>query len=434
MATESLLIIDPEPTQLAPVLDHLTSVGLSAEVLTLRDLIEPSGRKKRPKGVALIGLSAFNGHRAEILRAVRQSDPHIVVICGVEDDSAAKEALLRAGADALVDRPYSPSQVESAVRMALELRRLREEVARLRPLVEGRQRFEGLIGASEPMTSLYRLLEQVGLSDAPVLIQGEEGTEVRETIEAIQAFSDRRGAPLAQFDGAKAGLDQLAHPARGEARTVSRSGIVWVENLEEMALDVQAKLAQKLAKDCGTLAGWRLMASTREDLFALAQEGRFSRDLYYKVSVFAVRIPPLRDRIEDIPLLASERLRDMCAVGEEPMRLSFNALLALSAHDWPGNVAELAQSLESASLNADGAMIEPDALPPEIAAKASRDDSCSDGVSLRRAKNEFELRYLRTLLSRTHGNISQAARISKVGRPYLYKKIRQHELVPSDFR
>ena len=84
--------------------------------------------------------------------------------------------------------------------------------------------------------------------------------------------------------------------------------------------------------------------------------------------------------------------------------------------------------------DAEGAAIEPDALPAEIAAKAVQDDSCSDGVSLRKAKNEFELRYLRTLLSRTHGNISKAARISKVGRPYLYKKIRQHELTPADFR
>ncbi|MCX7011961.1 MAG: sigma 54-interacting transcriptional regulator [Candidatus Sumerlaeota bacterium] len=431
MNRPTVLFVDPDAQRFALVVDHLRSRGVS--LLVVKD---PNGAPTPlpTAAAAVLGLAGTNGRRADLVRAWRRADSQLVLICGVEPNPEAEAEIVAAGADEIVGRPYSPAQLESAVRLGLETRRLREEVRRLQTLGAARQSFEGLVGGSEPALSLYRLLEQVACNDEPALILAEPGVEVAAVVEAIHARSERRQGPIHRLAGEAATPGELARLAAPDGPGLPQAGTLWIEGVHRLGLEAQSALFEQTGH-YGLLGAWRLVASTERDLLEMAHEGLFQRALYYRINVLPIRIPPLRERIEDLPLLAADRLRRLANGRSTPKRLSFHALLALVAHPWPGNVAELEAALQTAAEQAAGDEINLENLPNNIAAQsAAQTRGSASSRSLRTAKQDFELHYFRTLLSHTRGNMSMASKISKVGRPYLYKKIREHALNPEDFR
>ena len=431
MNRPTVLFVDPDAQRFAFVVDHLRSRGVS--LLVAKDL-SGAATPLPAAAVAVLGLAETNGHRAELVRAWRHTDSQMVLICGVEPDPEAEAEIVAAGADEIVGRPYSPAQLESAVRLGLETRRLREEVRRLQLLGAARQSFEGLVGGSEPALSLYRLLEQVACNDEPALIHGEPGVEVAAVVEAIHARSERCQAPIHCLAGEAATPGEIARLATPEGPGPPQAGTLWIDGVHRLGLEAQSALFEQTG-NYGLLGAWRVVASTERDLLEMAHEGLFLRALYYRINVLPIRIPPLRERIEDLPLLAADRLRRLAGGRSTPKRLSFHALLALVTHPWPGNVAELEATLQKAAERAAGDEIELEDLPEEIVLQTTAAPSkTASGRSLRTAKQDFEQQYFRTLLSHTRGNMSMASKISKVGRPYLYKKIREHALNPEDFR
>ena len=432
MNASTVLFVDPDVKRYALVVDHLRSLGFVLLVAEAPGELDPRGQEARSAAVAVVGLPGDNGRRVEMVRSLRQADPNLVLVCGIEPDPEAEAEALAAGADEIVRRPYSPAQVESAVRLGLEVRRLREEACRFQALAESRHSFGDLIGGSQPMVSLYQLLEQVASSDAPALIQAEPGTEVAEAAAAIHARSARRHGILQRLEAEQGSAPDVARLAEENGRA-PEAGTLWLSDIERLGLEAQSALLDRL-NAYGALGPWRLIASTERDLMGLAREGAFLRDLYYRINVFPVRIPPLRERIEDLPLLAADRLRRMAGGRAGAKRLTYRALLILTSQSWPGNVAELDSALREAAERRPARDIEPEDLPAQMASEAAACSLVAPGRSLRQAKEDFEREYFRALLAHTRGNMSLASKISKVGRPYLYKKTREHGLDPADFR
>ncbi len=431
MSQGHILFVDPEAHEQDSVVQHLKAMGLDPVVCQSAESLVQLRHDRHQFRIALVGAAHANGELKKTVSTLRELDPEMVMICAVEPTTQAHLASQTAGADEIIARPYSTSQLEGAVRMGLELRRLRDEIQRLRELLETRQTFHGLVGGSEPMLALYRYLEQIARGTAPILIQSEPGTEFMETVIALQCCSPQADSTIKRFDGKRLAPDELISFMKQMG--ADKSGLLWIDNVEKLSASVQQTLMEWIGPE-GKLGHWRLITSTESDLAKAVEQKQFRRDLFYRLSVFVVTIPPLRQRLEDLPLLAADRLRGAVRLGGGAKRLSYRALMAAAAHDWPRNVAELESALRWAADRATEVVIEAEDFPPEIAQRVHSGTLFSSERSLREAKVQFETEYYRDLLIRTQGNMSLAAKISKVGRPYLYKKIRDCHLDPDTFR
>ena len=324
------------------------------------------------------------------------------------------------------------------------------------PPPAGAGHFQALVGTSEPMRRIFELLERVAASDVTVLIQGATGTGKEVVAESIHAASVRRDAPLILCDlgaipralieselfghvrGAFTGADRPREGSFGEAH----GGTVLLDEVGELATEAQPVLLRAIAnrqiKPVGSTTyrsvDVRVIAATNRDLWSEVRAGRFREDLYHRLSVVRIDLPPLRDRPEDIPILVDQFLGRLgTASGRVAPRISEEALALLKAHDWPGNVRELRNVVERAvalasdaveldpswfglepSGQEEAATIEPD-LPPFMEAKAS-------------LVQAWEHEYLSTLLDLAGGNVAAAARRAGLDRPYLHRLLKKHGL------
>jgi transcriptional regulator with GAF, ATPase, and Fis domain len=321
------------------------------------------------------------------------------------------------------------------------------------PAVSRHDHFGGLIGCSLAMRRLFALLERVAPAPGAVLIEGETGTGKEVCAEAIHAASERVRGPLVVCDlsalppalveselfghvrGAFAGADR-DHVG---AFAMAAGGTLFIDEIGELGSDIQPRLLRALerreVKPLGdsryTPVDVRVIAASNRDLWQECRAGRFRADLYHRLAVLRVRIPPLRERREDIPFLArhilARRARD----------LTPDALSLLAAHDWPGNVRELRNVLvHASSLAPDGKLIGPaqlgmdDSVRPVLDAKAGLE--WADGSDFHLAKKQivqsWERSFLADLMQRAGGNVARAARKAGLDRPYLYRLLRKHGL------
>ncbi|OPZ07903.1 MAG: Transcriptional regulatory protein ZraR [candidate division BRC1 bacterium ADurb.BinA292] len=348
----------------------------------------------------------------------------------------------------------------------IRLRQLEQHNRRLRHLLEGQSTCGKLLGSSKPMRQIYRRIRKVAGLDMPVLISGESGTELIETAEAIHAQSNRPGMGLLMADcrdrddqtgaflfGNVGELPEEGAPHPTESIfACAAGGTVVLQNIECLGRVAQERLLRFLMHPFyqGETAATaraipRLIVTTSVDLAPQVNQGLFLRALYNRISLLHIRIPALRERREDIPLLANAFLREIRDSQSVECSLAGDALLALYQHDWPGNIAELREVLQAAVARTSTPEIGPEALglqlpspasavvepiPTKIAAPAQPDDE----VSFKKAKREFETNYFTRLLEKASGNMALAARYSRVGRPYLYRKMRAIGLDPDAFR
>ncbi|NUP91177.1 MAG: sigma-54-dependent Fis family transcriptional regulator, partial [Candidatus Sumerlaeia bacterium] len=222
-------------------------------------------------------------------------------------------------------------------------------------------------------------------------------------------------------------------------------GTVYLRNADALPAPLHNRLHAALASQQVTRVGAkrpvalraRLISATSAPLLEMAESGHFRRDLYYRLSVVAITMPPLRERREDIPLLANFLLEKINRrLGKRVDKVAFEAMLALTTYSWPGNVAELAERLESLVAADTHGVIRVADLPPALQREIGNSDNtvAAANVPLKEAKKRFEREYFKDLLRRTRGNMSLASRSSRVGRPYLYKKISDYEIDPKDYR
>jgi DNA-binding NtrC family response regulator len=312
--------------------------------------------------------------------------------------------------------------------------------------------FEGLLGRSVPMRELFSLLERVAATDAAVLIEGETGTGKERVARAVHARSRRAARPFAVFDcaavpptlieaelfGHEKGAFTGATERRAGVFERADGGTVFLDELGELALELQPKLLRVLESNevwrvgasKATPIDARIVAATNRDLPARIAAGQFREDLYYRLAVVTVKVPPLRERRDDIPLLASHFAREHIFAGRDGGRgPGWEAIFDfMTAHDWPGNVRELRNVVERAVIMSDEKLLRGDPLDAVAELRRRAEPAMHKRVSLRAARDQTEREYLEDLVRATDWDLDRAAEIAEVHRKSLERLLREHRI------
>jgi len=378
----------------------------------------------------------------DLLRAFKRADPRleILLISGFGTLETAIEAV-RAGAFDYVSKPFDIVEVKETVERALKRRAQPAAAPAVREAVEAVPA-DGLIGRSRGMLAVYKQIAHAAGSDAPVLITGETGTGKELIARALHHHSRRAARPFVPVNcGALTeGLlesELFGHVrgsftgALGDKKGVfeqADGGSIFLDEIGETSAAVQVRLLRVLEQGEVRPVGAsrvltvnvRVVAATNRDLERAVREGSFRQDLYYRLNVIRIAVPPLRDRREDIPLLAAHVLRDVATRGGPLRRLAPEALAALMSYAWPGNVRELENVLERLALGATGDMLESEDLPAVFRERppATLEEPLFDGLP---SLEQMEKRYLAHVLETLRGNRTRAAEVLGIDRRTLYR-------------
>ncbi len=371
----------------------------------------------------------------------RAPDTPVILVTAFGNIDGAVEAIRRGAADYL-SKPYDVDAIQIVVARALQHRALAMENRALRRGLRDRYRLDNVVGRSEAMLQVYKTAARVASTDATVLIQGESGTGKELVARAIHTASPRSAGPFVAVDcGAIAeGVleSELFGHARGAftgAQTARRGlfeeahhGTLFLDEIGDIGPNLQARLLRALQEGTIRRVGAnepiavdvRVVAATNRDMEAAVKQGTFRADLYYRLHVVSIRIPPLRERREDIPLLAEHFAQKHGRA--EGSAISPEAREILIAHDWAGNVRELENVIARAlALNPSGVVL-PEDLPDGVrAARAAPAPAPLPDVSDRPSLAELEQRYASQVLQETGGNKTRAAEILGIDRKTLYR-------------
>lgn len=389
---------------------------------------------------------------SSLIEAARDRYPGIVaiVITGYGTVKDAVDAIKR-GASDFVAKPFQFDELIHVLQKAMEQRRLTSENAYLRSQLDARYQFEGILGHSRPMQKLFHVLETVARSNSTILITGETGTGKEVVARAIHHNSARRAYRFvalncsaipetlleAELFGHVRGAFTGAVGARQGRFEQAHKGTLFLDEVGTMSNALQMKLLRALQErefervgDSQTIkVDVRVIAATNSDLAKMVAEGTFREDLYYRLHVIPIQLPPLRDRRDDIPVLVKHFLEKF-APGSQ-MRMSQEAMRALMAYQWPGNVRQLENAMERAvALGAGRREIEASDLPaemqvaPEVTATPFVDFP-EDGLDLPAYLSAIERDLIRRSLDRTGGNRNRAAELLRIKRTTLVEKLKR---------
>ncbi len=393
-----------------------------------------------------------------VLQGALERYPDIIAII-ITGFGTVKDAVdaIKLGAADYITKPFQFDALLHVLNSALEQRALRSENAYLRSQLEERYRIDGLVGRSVVMRTLFELLETVAATTSTVLITGETGTGKELAARAIHHNSARRNNRFvalncsaipetlleAELFGHVRGAFTGAVGARQGRLEQAHKGTLFLDEVGTMSAALQAKLLRVLQErefervgDSHTIKiDVRIIAATHSDLRKMVTEGTFREDLFYRLNVIPITLPPLRDRREDIPLLARHFLQRLGAE-QTPARaptITQEALRRLMAYSWPGNVRQLENILERALAFSHGrAQIDVPDLDPEIQGESSTDSVPPgwfppEGLDLDRYMEALELQLIRRSLERTGGNKVQAAKLLNLKRTTLIEKLKRLE-------
>jgi DNA-binding NtrC family response regulator len=400
-------------------------------------------------------LPGIDGRKVVEAALDRYADIIPIVITGYGTVKDAVEAIKQGAAD-FITKPFQFDALLHVLRSALEQRRLKSENAYLRSQLEDRYRIDGLVGHSTAMRSLFQLLETVAATSSTVLITGETGTGKELAARAIHHNSPRRTNRFvaincsaipetlleAELFGHVRGAFTGAVGTRQGRFEQAHKGTLFLDEVGTMSPALQAKLLRVLQErefervgDSHTIKiDVRVIAATHSDLKKMVAEGLFREDLFYRLNVIPVQLPPLRERREDVPLLAQHFLQKLgVESGRGQVTISQEALRRLMAYDWPGNVRQLENVVERALAFSNGRMqIDVPDLSPEIRTQPAPADSSDvwfpeGGVDFDSYIDAVELALIRRSLERTQGNKRQAAKLLNLKRTTLIEKLKRLE-------
>jgi DNA-binding NtrC family response regulator len=393
----------------------------------------------------------------------RQIPVTVIVTTGHGSIKDAVEAM-HLGVYDFLAKPADPQHLCLLVRRALKDRALRDEVAALRAELAARHRFRDVLAKSPKMHDIFELVSNVAESDSTVLILGETGTGKEMVAGAIhQASSDRRPGPFVPvncaalpetlleselFGHEKGAFTGAAGQRKGRFEQAHR-GTLFLDEVGDIPLAMQVKLLRVLQdRRFERLGGGdpievdvRVIAATHQQLDKLVREGRFREDLYYRLNVIRVEVPPLRERPEDVPVLVGHFCQKFCRPGKPPCEVSPEAMEVLVRYPWPGNVRQLENAVERACVTARDGVIRPHNLPPEITGRAEGVKNPL-AVDLARPLPEqlaeltaaFEERYLRKALRKTRGHVGKCAELSGLSRRSITDKITLYKIDKGEFK
>jgi DNA-binding NtrC family response regulator len=449
-----LLIVDDEPALREAIAERLTDHGFVVEQTgSGEDAVQRLSDFAFDIILTDLRLPGIDGR--QVLEAALERYPDIIgiVITGYGTVKDAVEAI-KQGASDFVTKPFQFDALLHVLNSALEQRRLKSENAYLRSQLEERYRIDGLIGRSPVMRNLFHLLETVAATSSTVLITGETGTGKELAARAIHHSSPRRANRFAAINCSAIPETLLEAELFGHARGAftgavgtrqgrleqAHKGTLFLDEVGTMSPALQAKLLRVLQErefervgDSHTVKiDVRVIAATHSDLARMVAEGTFREDLYYRLNVIPVQLPPLRDRREDIPLLVQHFLQKLSAdSGRNGITMSQEALRRLMAYPWPGNVRQLENAVERALAFSHGrSQIDVQDLAPELQSEAPAVDSGEvwfpdDGLDFERYIDNVELSLIRRSLERTRGNKRQAAKLLNLKRTTLIEKLKR---------
>ncbi|HYS81416.1 MAG TPA: sigma-54 dependent transcriptional regulator [Anaeromyxobacteraceae bacterium] len=378
-------------------------------------------------------------------------DLPVIIVTAFATVDTAVEAM-KSGAFDYLRKPFEPDELELIVERAVEHMRLKRENAQLRSVLDGAFSVQGIIGRSTAMREMVSVLERVAPTDVSLLVEGESGTGKDMVARAIHGMSKRAKGPyvalnmsaipeqLAESElfGHEKGAFTGAEAARAGFFAEAEAGTLFLDEIGLLHPTLQAKLLRVL-QDGDYIpvgarrpkkANVRIVCATNEDLKKNVEQGKFREDLYYRIRVVPVRLPPLRERKEDIPLLVEHLTKKHALrLGRPPLQPDAEAMRALLDHGWPGNVRELEHALERALLLARGDTLTVADLPPEL--KASHDAEPGEG-DYRHARDAWEKRYFQDLLGEAGGSVAKAADLAGLHRSTLYEKLARVGLVQGE--
>ena len=382
----------------------------------------------------------------EVLRAFRRADPETIVIMMTAFGTleSAIEAI-REGAFDYISKPFNLEEVKLTLRRALERRRLVAENLRFREELRERYRVDRLVGSSAAMLEVYKLVARVAPGRSTVLVQGESGTGKELVARAIHYNGPRAAQPFQAVDCGSLAETLLESELFGHVKgaftgavTTKRGlleeahgGTCFLDEVGDVGPNPQARILRFLQEhEIKPVGGTesrkvdvRVIAATNKDLEGLVKAGRFREDLFYRLNVVTIRLPPLRERREDIPVLAEHFLRKYAAEnGKAVSQIAPESLAILQAYAWPGNVRELENIIERAVALTTSPILVPDDLPHRLMEHRAKPAPASGFQTL----EEMERAHLLRALQEAGGNKKRAAQLLGIGRRTLYRMAERH--------
>lgn len=382
----------------------------------------------------------------DLLVKLKEYDPHaiIILITAYASVSSAVKAL-KSGAYDYITKPIDPDELSHIVEKALYQKNLETENVKLKESIDEIAKPDNLIGESHQMKEIYNLIHTVAPTDTTVLILGESGTGKELVAKAIHLNSKRKYFPMvtvncgalpeslleSELFGHEKGAFTGAHYRRKGKFEMANGGTIFLDEIGTISNKVQVELLRVIETKQFTRVGgsetissdFRVIAATNENLEELVKEGKFREDLYYRLNVFTIHIPPLRERVDDIPLLANYFLKKYTtSMNKKITGISDEAINFMLRYKWPGNVRELENAIERAVVICRNDKIQLEDLPFKVSNNTQWTDVEDKSLS------EVEKRHIAIVLKENNWNISKSAEDLKIDRVTLYNKIKKYGL------
>ncbi len=449
-----LLIVDDEKPLREAIAERLADQGFAVEQADSGEqALDRLAEFAFDVLITDLRLPGIDGRKVLDAALARYPEIIAIVITGFGTVKDAVEAI-KQGASDFITKPFQFDALLHILNSALEARRLKSENAYLRSQLEERYRIDGLVGRSKVMRDLFQLLEIVAATSSTVLITGETGTGKELAARAIHHSSARRANRFVAINCSAIPETLLEAELFGHARGAftgavgtrqgrfeqAHKGTLFLDEVGTMSAALQAKLLRVLQErefervgDSHTIkVDVRVIAATHSDLHKMVAEGAFREDLFYRLNVIPVQLPPLRERRDDIPLLVQHFVQKLSAdAGRAPTKISQEAMRRLMAHQWPGNVRQLENAVERAFAFSQGrGQIDAPDLSPEIQKEPAAPEGIDpwfpeDGVDFEQYISGIELALIQRSLERTRGNKRQAAKLLNLKRTTLIEKLKR---------
>src|SRR5216684_5226988 len=446
----SVLIIDDEPVIRESLLTLLELEGYRVQAAA--DGEEGLAlMASDPFDVVLLDFALPGRNGLEILADIRDRDPSLAIIL-ITAFGTVENAVkaMQGGASNFIQKPWDNEKLLADVHAAVAKRRVEEENVQLKRALKQRYNFENIVGKSEPMLRMFDLVGQVAPSRSTILVQGESGTGKELIAKAIHMNSPRKDRPFVPVNTGSMPADLLESTLFGHVKgaftsaiaakkglfEVADGGTLFLDEIGTMSMETQAKILRVLQDrkfmHLGGIqeisADVRVIAATNIDLKTLVREGRFREDLFYRLNVITIDLPPLRSRQEDVPLLVSHFLLKFAAENNKPLRqMSPEALRPIMDYGWPGNVRELENVIERAVVLSNSPFIGIDLLPDNVVGRGSRGKIFEHrpDATLFEIVEDCERRIIVDMLEKCGWNQTEAAERFRVPLSTLNQKIKR---------
>ncbi len=450
-----ILIADDEPLTLELIVERLQAEGYEVEVVASGEEAVSAARNSS-FNVLLTDLSMPGMSGIELLAHFAGKHPEtlVIVLTGYGTIETAVEAMKRGAYDYL-SKPANIDEILLTLKRAIELKDLKEENVLLRSQLQDQHRLDRLIGQSPAMQALYRIIRRVSKTDSTVLVTGESGTGKELIANAIHYNGSRRDMPFVPINcgaipeelleselfGHEKGAFTGALKERRGRFELAHKGTVFLDEIGEMSPKLQVKLLRFLQETKFQRIGGtktievdvRILAATNKDLEKAVADSEFREDLFYRLNVIPIHVPPLREREGDVPLLIRHFLRQHCRKKDIPQKkMSKGAVESLQMYEWPGNVRELENVIERLVILTDGDEIEISDLPKRMQiprqAEIAKIEFGEEGINLKDTLDELENRLILDALQKASGVKNKAAKLLGLNRTTLIEKMKKKQI------